>query len=132
MVSERKQNKLQWFALHVDAFLEDPRMMHFSGREKGQWLLILVKMWRNGFVPDSIDAFKNLAECRNFEAESLRKKLLAHCLLIYEGQNLISPRLKVERQIAETAYNQKVEAGKRSAEAKAKLLKELQEKVNAR
>ena len=133
MKRERKQSRLQWFALDADAFLEDPRMLHLSDKEKGQWLLILVKMWRSEcLIPDSIQVIRNMTGCTKAEAEGLRNKLISHRLLIYDGNDLHSPRMDKERIVAESSYNQKVEAGKRSAEESAKLLKSLEDKLNVR
>ncbi len=136
-MAREKKSRLTWFSLDVDAFLESKRMLRFNDHEKGQIALLFIKMWHKGAeIPDDVAVIANLLSMRKNEAINLRQKLIENEILVMDADhNLFSPRLKQEREIAFAAYSQRVEAGKKSAEAKQKRIEELQNelgKVNGR
>lgn len=121
----------KWFGLHVPDFLDDPRMMHLSAKEKGQWALLLIMMFRCGAVlPDDIEAISNMVGIRKNEARQFREKLIKYRLLCMDEiagvHVLVSNRLAKEYEKACSLVQKKIEAGIASGAARRKKIDELE------
>lgn len=123
----KRSGRLFWFALDVDAFLDDDRTIRLSDEEQGQWLLLLLKMWRLGakMPDDALFISRAIGMSRN-KAIALKAKLEGLKLLVPDHSQsgchyLISPKLTKEYAAATMAYEQRIEAGKLSAEKRREL-----------
>lgn len=122
MVREKKPSRLQWFALDVDAFLDDPRMQHLTTSEKALWALLLIKSFRNGgTIITKPEIIAEQTGCPVKTAKLLLATLYRVKLIIpIEGEiyEAISNRMSKEWNIAKAAYDRHSNAGKASAEAR--------------
>jgi hypothetical protein len=117
---EKRPSRLAWFALDVDSFLEDPRMLHLSAKEKGQWALLLIKSFRNkGIVITDPEIISEQLGIKHQESKALLAKLMVTTDLLKptgEVYEAASDRMRNEWQRAQEAYNIKSKAGKTSGE----------------
>lgn len=113
---EKKPARLKWFALHVDAFLEDPRMQHLTETQKAQWALILIKSFRNqGTIITKPEIVANQVGCKLREAKELIVTLFTSRLIIPIENRLyeaFSPKLSLEYEKAFSAYESSTKGGK--------------------
>ena len=117
---EKRPPRLAWFALDVDAFLEDPRMSHLTKKEQAQWALILIKSFRNkGIVITDPEIISEQLNIKPKEAKALLAKLMVITDLLKPTGELyeaVSTRLQSEWNRAQEAYDVKSKAGKASGE----------------
>lgn len=105
MKRPRKQSRMQWFAMDVDAFQDDPRMRRLTTRERSFWSMMCIKSFRNEghFTPD-IDVIAGDTGSTPKEAEQLLLKLLNTGLLIcIDKVDAVSNRMVNEYAIAHAA-----------------------------
>lgn len=123
MVAKRqKKNRYQWFAMDVDAFLEDDRVIRLSDRDQALWALLLIKMWRSkARIPDDALYLSRVLGISKNEAIKFKNRLQELQLLIFNDAELISPRLMDEYNLVEEVYISAIAAGKKSAARRAEL-----------
>lgn len=116
-MQRKKQPRLRWFAMDTDAFLDDDRVQRLTDREQGQWVLLLMKMWRLGArMPDDALFISRAIGLSHKQACEFKAKLEGLKLLVHDGgKDLFSPRLTKEYAITTAAYEGKSAAGKASA-----------------
>jgi len=121
-MKREKKDRLRYFAMDVDAFLDDDRTQRLSDGEQGQWLLLLVKMWRlGGRMPDDALFISRAIGIPFKKALAFKAKFEGLKLLVHDGGNYLeSPRMVKEYAIARAAYEQPRDAGRKSAEARKK------------
>jgi len=118
----KRPSRLAWFALDVDAFLEDPRMQHLTNREKGAWVMMMIRSFHNkGMMSVEPNIVAEQTGLTRKETKDLLMKLYQHRLLtstpaeerVFDAQ---SNRMVVEYEVALAAYEQRKYAGSKSAE----------------
>ena len=104
-----------WMPLYIGDYLGDT--MHLGGPEHGAYLLLLMHEWRTGPLPDDDRQLANIART-DPAAWSVMAPTIRAFFVAAEGR-LIQARLERERVRARGVAEQRREAGKRSAEARA-------------
>lgn len=104
-----------WMPLYIGDYLGDT--MHLGGPEHGAYLLLLMHEWRTGPLPDDDRQLANIART-DPAAWSVMAPTIRAFFAAAEGR-LIQARLERERVRARGVAEQRREAGKRSAEARA-------------
>jgi len=121
MKREKRPRRLAWFAMDVDAFLDDPRIQEFTNREKASWALMLIRSFKT--QGQMICDYQIVAEqtgTTKKEAEGLVLKLFLTGLLkqvadprsMFDGE---SKRMAKEYAIAQESYDSHSDRGKKSA-----------------
>lgn len=117
---EKRPSRLAWFAMDVDAFLEDPRMQTLTNKEKGAWALMLIRSFRNqGTVITDAAIIAEQTGLSTKDAKVLIAKLLMnHLLEPYPDKPFLahSHRLEKEYKRAHEAYEQYRIKGIKSAQ----------------
>jgi len=112
---------MAWFAMDVDAFLEDERMQTLTNREKGAWLLMLIRSFRaKGCMVDDPAIWADQTGLPLKDAVALLAKLFMTRLLVpapseERTYNGMSPRMRGEWQITANAYQKLSSMGAASA-----------------
>jgi uncharacterized protein YdaU (DUF1376 family) len=107
---------LDYFRVYAAETLSDGNFQGWSVDERGAWFTLLLVAWREGSIPSDETS---LAKLLHVDSSAMRalwsaigSRFVEH--LDFPGR-LTSPRLEMEREAAEKAYNQKVAAGKLGA-----------------
>lgn len=116
---EKRPSRLAWFAMDVDAFLEDPRMQTLTNKEKAAWALILIRSFRNrGTVITDPAIIAEQTGLTLKDAKLLVAKLFTnHIISPFPDKPFMarSNRLTKEYERAQDAYEQYREKGIKSA-----------------
>jgi len=118
----KRPSRLAWFAMDVDAFLDDPRMQCLTNKEKSAWALMLIRSFRNkGMMSVDPVIISEQTGLAKKEAEALLMKLYNSHLIVstppeeatFDG---MSNRMAAEYEITKTAYERYSNMGQSSAE----------------
>ena len=118
----KKPSRLAWFALDVDAFLDDPRAQMLTTREKSFWLSMLVRSFRNkGMMVADPAVVADQTGATVKEVEALLSKLFSSGLMKHApaGERVfdaVSNRMAREHENAMKAYGRFSNMGQSSAE----------------
>lgn len=114
-----KEPRVKFFAFYPDDFLEDARVIELANEDQQLWLMLIIKMFRyQGIIPDSHQFIARLLGISVNRAAKLKQTLLACSLLVYEGQQLLSRRLRAEYEKSRSFYQKKSDNGKKGAETR--------------
>lgn len=122
MPKKKRPSRLAWFAMDVDAFLEDDRMQGLTNREKASWALMLIRSFRTkGMMPIDPQVVAEQTGTTKKEATDLLTKLYSTRLLVqtpddekvFDG---MSNRMAAEYEMARQSYDRFSNMGKESAE----------------
>ena len=119
MSRPKRPRRLAWFAMDVDAFNDDDRMVCLSIKERAQWLMMLVKAFRNkGIVITDPVIVQEQTGATSKEAKALLGKLYDQKLIIptEDRYKAASNRMIKEYEIATEAYERFSAQGKASAD----------------
>jgi len=119
MSRPKRPSRLAWFALDVDAFIDDTRMIELTAKQRSAWALMLIKSFRTGGYMAT--GAGNIAENTGLsqkEAKELVEYLVEQKLLIKTGITATgySPRMIKEVKLAQESYDRFSKMGASSAE----------------
>lgn len=98
-------------SFHIGDYLKDTK--HLNAAEHGAYVLLIMHYWANGSLPSDE---RQLAQIACMKASEWRKARPTLHALFKNDQNWKHKRIEKEIADAEKKYQQKVEAGKKSAE----------------
>ena len=115
---EKKPGRLAWFAMDVDAFDDDPRMLTLTNKERSFWLFALIRSFHSaGKISTNPVIFAEQTGATVKEAKLLIAKLLTEGLLVPgKVYQATSPRMAAEHAKAAEAYARYKGLGQASGE----------------